>query len=124
MCTYIQCDVVHAVLRRLPVSKACPPITAMPIQPGTAAWAAIGAASTAQQPALHLRAPYEASGWIRSDQNAQETAAGNELDAQDAAAMELARQGSLQCCRDQGVNAHDVNSCRYLQVECKRVEYS
>lgn len=35
---------------------------------------------------MHLRSPYdEGSGWIRSDHNAQETAAGNELDAQDAA---------------------------------------
>lgn len=34
---------------------------------------------------VHMRSPYEASGWIRSDHNAQETAAGNELDAQDAA---------------------------------------
>ncbi|KAL3149707.1 hypothetical protein ABBQ38_013537 [Trebouxia sp. C0009 RCD-2024] len=34
---------------------------------------------------MHVRTPYEASGWIRSDHNPQETAVGNELDAQDAA---------------------------------------
>lgn len=34
---------------------------------------------------MHLRSPCDASGWIRAGQNAEQAAAGSELDAQDAA---------------------------------------